>query len=95
MGNLVPRVLSPSHPSLTHFLWTSTTDKTLGIRLLIWESPVQTDATLLDVTCRVRLHTLLHVVGSRCAKFETGQAFSHVKTNSTTTNTVGPTMLGV
>ena len=26
-------------------------------------SPVQTDATLLDVTCCVRLHTLLHVVG--------------------------------
>ena len=25
-------------------------------------SPVQTDATMLDVTCCVRLHTLLHVV---------------------------------
>ena len=24
--------------------------------------PLQTDATLLDVTCCVRLHTLLHVV---------------------------------
>ena len=27
---------------------------------------VQTDATLLDVTCCVRLHTLLHVVGCCC-----------------------------
>ena len=25
---------------------------------------------MLDVTCCVRLHTLLHVVGSYCAKFE-------------------------
>ena len=36
--------------------------------------------TLLDVTCCVRLHTLLHVmilrvVGSCCATFETGQTF--------------------
>ena len=29
-------------------------------------SPAQTDATLLDVTCCVRLHTLLHVVGCCC-----------------------------
>ena len=29
-------------------------------------SPVQTDATLLDVTCCVCLHTLLHVVGCCC-----------------------------
>ena len=29
-------------------------------------SPVQTDATLLDVTCCVRLHTLLHVVRCCC-----------------------------
>ena len=29
---------------------------------------VQTDATLLDVTCCVRLHTLLHVVGNGWAK---------------------------
>ena len=29
-------------------------------------SPVQTDATLLDVTCYVRLHTLFHVVGCCC-----------------------------
>ena len=38
-------------------------------------STVQTDATLLAVTCCVRLHTLLHVVGCCCAKFETGQIF--------------------
>ena len=31
--------------------------------------------TLLDVTCCVRLHTLLHVVGCCCAKFETGETF--------------------
>ena len=29
--------------------------------------------TLLDVTCCVRLHTLLRIVGSCCAKFETGK----------------------
>ena len=29
-------------------------------------SAVQTDATLLDVTCYVRLHTLFHVVGCCC-----------------------------
>ena len=29
--------------------------------------------TLLNVTCCVPLHTLLHVVGSCCAKFESGQ----------------------
>ena len=32
--------------------------------------------TLLDVTCCVSLHTLLHVVVCRCTKFETGQTFS-------------------
>ena len=31
--------------------------------------------TLMDVTCCVRLHTLLHVVACCWAKFETGQAF--------------------
>ena len=31
---------------------------------------------LSDVTRSVRLHTLLRVVGSCCAKFETGQTFS-------------------
>ena len=46
--------------------------------------------TLLDVTCCVRLYTLLPVVGCCCAKFETGQTFSYVQTDATT-----PTMLGV
>ena len=32
--------------------------------------------TLLDVTCCVSLHTLLHVVVCCCTKFETGQTFS-------------------
>ena len=39
--------------------------------------------TLLDVTCCVRLHTLLHVVGCCCAKFETGGTFRPVKTDRT------------
>ena len=30
---------------------------------------MRTDATLLDVTCCVRLHTLLHVVGCYCVLF--------------------------
>ena len=46
-------------------------------------SYVQTDATLVDVTCCVLLHTLLHVVGSCWAKFETGQTFSYVQTDAT------------
>ena len=69
-------------------------------------SPVQTDTTLLgfytlrpfahaSVCACVRLYTLLHVVGSCCAKFQTGQTFSHVQTNATTPSFVGPTMLGV
>ena len=37
--------------------------------------------TLLDVTCCVRLHTLLHVVGSFCVKFETIQPFEPTTTN--------------
>ena len=36
---------------------------------------------LLDVTCCVRLHTLLHVVGDFCAKFETIQTFEPTTTN--------------
>ena len=43
-------------------------------------------STLLDVTCCVRLHTLLRVVTrcwdrSRCAKFETGQTFKPTTPN--------------
>ena len=37
--------------------------------------------TLLDVTCCVRLHTLLHVVGCCCAKFETGETFQPTTPN--------------
>ena len=37
--------------------------------------------TLLDVTCCVRLHTLLHVVACCCAKFETGQTFEPTTPN--------------
>ena len=37
--------------------------------------------TLLDVTCCVRLHNLLHVVACCCAKFETGQTFQPTTPN--------------
>ena len=36
-----------------------------------------------------RLHTLLCVVESCCAKFETGQTFSYVQTDATTPNNAG------
>ena len=54
--------------------------------------------TLFDVARCIRLHTLfmlLRVVGSCCAKFETGQTFSYMQTDVTTPNNVGPTLLGV
>ena len=44
--------------------------------------------TLLDVTSCTCLHTLLHVVGSCCAKFETGQTLSYVQMDATTPNNV-------
>ena len=37
--------------------------------------------TFLDVTPPGRLHTLLHVVGSCCAKFETSQTFEPATPN--------------
>ena len=37
--------------------------------------------TMLDVTCFVRLHTLLYVVACCCAKFETGQTFQPTTPN--------------
>ena len=40
-------------------------------------------ATLLNVTCCVRLQTLLHVVESCWENFETGQTFSPEQTNAT------------
>ena len=46
--------------------------------------------TLLDVTCCIQLHTLLHVVGNWCSKFETSQTFSYVQREATT---VGSTLL--
>ena len=55
----------------------------LGPMAIVHLSYVQTDATLVDVTCCVLLHTLLHVVGICCAKFETGQTFSCVQTDAT------------
>ena len=58
-------------------------------------SPTQTDATQLDVTCCICLHTLLHVVGCCCTKFETGQTFSYMQKDTTTPNIVRSTMLGI
>ena len=51
--------------------------------------------TLLDVTCCVRLHTLLHVVGCCCAKFETGQTFSPVQTDATLLRVDAPVCTGL
>ena len=52
-------------------------------------SPVQTDATLLDVTYFVCLYLLLHVVSRCCAKFETSQTLSYAQTDATTVNNAG------
>ena len=49
--------------------------------LLGSKAPCQQLPTLLDDTCCVRLHTLLHVVGCCCAKFETGQTFQPTTPN--------------
>ena len=52
---------------------------------------------LLNVTCCVRLHTLLHVVALVVVaqSLNTGQTFSNVQTDATTPNIIGPTMFGV
>ena len=39
------------------------------------------NSLLLDVTCCVRLHTLLHVIGRYSAKFEGGQMFEPITPN--------------
>ena len=41
-----------------------------------WNIVGQQLPTLLDFTCCICLHTLLHVVGSCCVKFETSQTFN-------------------
>ena len=51
--------------------------------------------TLLDVTCYVCLHTLLHVVGSCGAKFKTSQTFSYVQMDATTANNVASVCAGL
>ena len=38
---------------------------------------------------------LLRVVGSCCAKFETSQMFNHLQRGATSSNFIGPTILGV
>ena len=66
-------------------------ERTLGTRLVLplalarfYLSPMQTDATMLDFTCCVRLH--IHPVACCCTKFETGQTFIDVQTDATTPN---------
>ena len=54
---------------------------TLGYRANGRNIVGQKPPTLLDVTCCVRLHTLLHVVGSCRVKFETGQTFEPATPN--------------
>ena len=44
-------------------------------------SPAENDATLLDATWSVRLHTLLHDVKRYYGKFETGQTFDPTTRN--------------
>ena len=63
----------------------------LNVKFKVRISLMQTDATLLDVTCCVRCINctpcciLLSVIGSCIAKFETGgQTFSYVQTDATT-----------
>ena len=80
--------------SVVHFLSTMS-QLTARFKTNVILKPSATDATLFDVTCRARFHTLLYVVGSCCAKFETGQTFSHGQRDATTQNIVEPTMLGV
>ena len=65
-------VPTPQHKSQPA---TDPTTPTLGFK------PRANDATLLDVTCCVRLHTLLHVVECCCAKFETGQTIQPTTPN--------------
>ena len=48
----------------------------------------QKPRTLLHVTHCVFLPSLLYVVRSCCAKFETGQTFSYVQTDATTPSNV-------
>ena len=50
---------------------------------------LQTGPTLSDVTCCVRLHSLLYVdAGSCLAKFATGETFSYLQTGASTPNNV-------
>ena len=68
----VPKQLSGGHvgvPSKSYGIWTN------------FLSPVRRGETLLDVTCCVRLHTLLRVVGICWEKFESGQTLQQTTPN--------------
>ena len=72
------------------------------LRLWVLESPVQTDTTLLDVTCCVRLHTAANKDGNNSQN-----CWSNIVRNccillnttankdATTHNIVGPTLFGI
>ena len=60
-------------------------NKTKSISYKMFLSPVQTDATLLDVTCCFRLHTLLHVAAccwELLRKVESGETFDPTTPNT-------------
>ena len=59
-------ILKTDLPTLVADLWLHERREIKGETRQSISSPVQTDATLLDVACCVRLHTLLHVVGCCC-----------------------------
>ena len=59
-----------------------------GVRLNCWP-------TTPNIVGSYMLRPFAHPVVCCCAKFETGQTISYVKTDATTPNIVGPTMLGI
>ena len=71
--------------SMTLWKVDSSLKRTSGVRLRANRRNIvgQQIPTMLDVTCCVFLHTLLRVVGSCRAKFDTGQTFSPVQTDAT------------
>ena len=72
------RVMKVPIPSL-HACYSTTLRDDFMLRAIGHNIGGQRHPTLLNVTCCVRLHTLLHVFGSCCAKFETGRTLSYGK----------------
>ena len=59
-----------------------------GVRLNCWP-------TTPNIVGSYMLRPFAHPVVCCCAKFETSQTISYVKTDATIPNIVGPTMLGI